>query len=325
MRRRQFIALLGGGAAAWPFAARAAAARPRVGVLSINSPDYEAPLLAAFRDALQRLGYVEGRSIDIDYRASNGDMKALATLAQELIDLKPQVVLAGSVSPVRAVKRIAPVMPIVCPAFSDGFVPDLAANFAHPAGSVTGIASNVEALFGKLVELTRDAIPGTTRIGFLSNPAGASMARFEQQVKSAAKAQRVELRVATVEKSDDIDGAMRQLSDEKVQAVIVPGNGLLNRAQKRIVALAMSLRLPLIFGMREGVIAGGLASYGTNNSDNYRRAAAYVDKILKGAAPGDLPIEFPTQIELVINLKTAKTLGLTVPAPLLDRADELIE
>jgi putative ABC transport system substrate-binding protein len=324
MRRREFIAGVGA-TAVWPLAARAAAARPRVGVLSLGSPDYEASRLAAFRDALQRLGYVEGRSIDIDYRASNGDMKALATLAQELVDLKPQVVLAASVSPVRAVKRIAPAMPIVCPAFSDGFMPDLAANFAHPAGSVTGITSDVEALFGKLVELTRDAIPGLTRIGFLSNPAGASMARFEQQVKSAAKAQGVELRIAVVEKAEDIDGALRQLSDEKVQAVIVPGNGLLIRAQKRIVALAMALRLPLIFGTREGVTAGGLASYGVNTSDNYRRAAAYVDKILKGAAPGDLPIEVPAKIELVINLKTAKTLALTVPRPLLERADELIE
>jgi putative ABC transport system substrate-binding protein len=325
MRRRQFIALLGGGAAAWPFAARAAAARPRVGVLSITSPDFDAPNLAALRNALQRLGYVEGRSIDIDYRASNGDMKTLVTLAQELVGLKPQVVLATTISPVRAVKRIAPDMPIVCPGFSDAFVPDLASNFAHPAGSVTGIATNVEGMLGKLVELTRDAIPGTTRIGFLSNPAGASMAHFEQQLRSAAKAQGVELRIAVVEKPDDIDRAMRQLSDDKVQAVIVPGNGLLNRAQKRIVALAMGLRLPLIFNTRTGVMAGGLASYGINSADSYRRAAAYVDKILKGAAPGNLPIEFPTQIELVINLKTAKTLGLTVPAPLLDRADAVIE
>jgi putative ABC transport system substrate-binding protein len=325
MRRRQFIALLGGGAVVWPLAARAAAGRPRIGVLSISSSDSDAPNVAAFRDGLQRLGYVEGRSIDIDYRASNGDMKALVTLAHELVDLKPQVVLATAISPVRAVKRIAPDLPIVCVGFSDAFVPDLASNFAHPAGSVTGIATNVEGMFGKLVELTRDAIPGTTRIGFLSNPAGASTAHNEQQLKSATKAQGVELRIAVVEKPDDIDRAMRQLSDDKVQAVIVPGNGLLNRAQKRIVALAMGLRLPLIFNTRTGVMAGGLASYGVNIADNYALAAAYVDKILKGAAPGNLPIEFPTQIELVINLKTAKTLGLPVPQPLLDRANEVIE
>jgi len=325
MQRRDVIKLLSSSVAFVPFVARAAPARPRIGVLGIGDPERDAPLLAAFRDGLQRLGYVEGRSIDIDYRAARGDMKALPVLAKELIDLKPQVMFALSVSPVRAVKRIAPEMPIVCPAFGDAFVPDLASNFAHPAGTVTGIASSVEGLFGKLVELAHDAIPGVTRIGFLSNPAGASMARFEQQVKAAAKTLGLELRIAVAEKLDDIEGALRKLNDDKVQAIIVPGNGLLQRAENQIIAQATALRLPLIYNTRQGVVAGGLASYGVNQPNNYRRAATYVDKILKGAAPGNLPIEVPSRIELVINLKAAKTLVLTIPRPLFDRVDELIE
>ena len=151
------------------------------------------------------------------------------------------------------------------------------------------------------------------------------MGRFEQQVKTVANARGAEARIAHAEKSDEIPGALRQLADDKVQAVIIPTNGLLNSSRRLIVETAMALRLPLVFGTREGAEAGGLASYGVNTAENYRRAAGYVDKILKGAAPGDLPIEFPTKIELVVNLKTAKALGLKVPPILLDRADELIQ
>jgi putative ABC transport system substrate-binding protein len=317
--------LLGGAAAAQPFAARAQSGRRRIAVFSITSVAYDAPNLAAFREGLRQLGHIEGQTLDIDYRASSGDTKILDGLAQELIGLKPQVVLATAVTPTRVMNRIAPAMPIVCPAFSDSFVPSLATSFARPGGNVTGIATDVEALIGKLAELAIDAIPNMTKIGFLSNPAGGSMPRFEQQVRAAAKARGIEVQIAHAERLDDIPGALQQLRDGNIQAVIVPTNGLLNSAQKRIVELATALRLPLIFGTREGAMSGGLASYGINTTENYRRAAAYVDKILKGAAPGDLPIEFPTKIELVVNLKTAKALGLTVPTILIDRANEVIE
>jgi putative ABC transport system substrate-binding protein len=162
VKRREFITFLGGTAATWPLAALGAGGRPRIGVLDINSADADARNLAAFRDGLQRLGYIEGGTVDIDYRYSDGDTDRLPALAQELVQLKPDVVLAASVSPARAVKRIAPALPIVCPGFGDAFVPSLAASFAHPGGSVTGIATEVEGLFGKLTELTLDAIPGTT-------------------------------------------------------------------------------------------------------------------------------------------------------------------
>jgi putative ABC transport system substrate-binding protein len=233
--------------------------------------------------------------------------------------------LANSVTPTRTINRIAPNMPIVCPAFSDGFVPSLATSFARPGGRVTGVATDVEALIGKLAELVFDIFPDATQIGYLSNPAGGSMGRFEQQVKTAAKAHRVEVRTAQAEKREEIDAALRLLADAKVRAVIVPTNGLLNASRGLIVETAMALKLPLVFATREGAAAGGLASYGINGIENYRRAAVYVDKILKGAAPGDLPIEFPTKIELVINLKTAKALGIKMPPILFDRADEVIE
>jgi len=324
MRRREVIAMLGS-TVAWPFSGHAAGNHPRIAVLEIKSAASEARNLAAFRDSLQRLGYIEGRTVDVDYRHADGETNSLQVLAQELVQSKPDVVLTDAVSPTRAVKQIAPAVPIVCVAFGETFIPSLAASFARPGGSVTGIASDVEGLFGKLIELTLDAISGTTNIGFLANPAGASMAYFEQQVRSAAKVHGVEVRIEEVGQPDDFDGAFQRLNEQKVQAVIVPPNGLLTSARQRIVDLSRHFRLPLIFQERDGVEAGGLASYGINLSENYSRAAIYIDKILKGAAPGDLPIEFPTKLELVINLKTARALGVTVPPTLLNRADEVIE
>jgi putative tryptophan/tyrosine transport system substrate-binding protein len=325
MRRRGFLTLLACGAVSSLPSARAAGGRPRVGSLSISSEQHDASNLAAFRDGLQAFGFIEGRTVDIDYRYSNGDTEGLTALAQDLLKTKPDVVLASAVSPTRVMNRVAPALPIVCPSFSDSFVPSLAASFAHPGGSVTGIASDVEQLIGKLVEVTLDAMPGITAIGFLANPAGGSMARFEQQIQSTAQSHGITVQIAQVEKPGDLDGALQKLKAGNVQAVIVPANGLLNSAQSRIVAAATALHLPLIFATREGVVAGGLASYGINPVESYRHAAAYVAKILKGIAPGDLPIEFPTTVELVINLKTAKALGLTLPRSLLDRADEVIE
>lgn len=322
MRRREFI-----GAFFAAIASRHAmgAGRPRIGVLSISSGETEAANIAAFRDGLQRLGYIESRTVDVDYQFSNGSTEALTALAQELLQMKPDVILASAVSPTRVVHSLAPAVPIVCPSFSDSFVPSLAQSFAHPGGSVTGIASDVEQLIGKLVELALDAIPGTNKIGFLANPAGGSMARFERQVLSTAESHHITVQIAEVAKSDDLDDALQRLKAENVQSIIVPANGLLTTLQSRIVENATALRLPVVFAVRAGVLAGGLASYGINQVENYRLAATYVAKILKGAAPGDLPIEFPSKIELVINLKAAKTLSLTLPRPLLDRADEVIE
>src|SRR5258708_4926208 len=205
--RRKFIAGLGG-TALWPLPPRPAGGRPRFEFLDINPAASVAAHLAAFRDALQRLGYVEGRTGDIDYRHADGDTEKLTALAQQLVQLKPDVVLATAVSATRAMKRIAPALPIVCPAFSDSFVPSLAASLAHPGGSVTGVASDVEGMFGKLTEVTLDAIPGAAKIGFLANPAGGSMNPFEQQVQSTATARGVEGQIVEGTTAADVEGAV---------------------------------------------------------------------------------------------------------------------
>jgi putative tryptophan/tyrosine transport system substrate-binding protein len=187
------------------------------------------------------------------------------------------------------------------------------------------LATIVEGVFGKITELAIDAIPRTTKIGFLANPTGASVPEDERQIRSAAQARGIAVQTENVRAPNDLNDAFQRLGAGAVQAVIIPPNGLLNTQIKQIVALAFASKVPLFFSQRPGVEAGGLASYGINPADNYRLAANYVVKIIKGAAPGDLPIEFPTKLELVVNLKTAKTLGLTLPAALLDRADEVIE
>jgi putative ABC transport system substrate-binding protein len=233
--------------------------------------------------------------------------------------------LANSPSPAVAVQSVAPRLPIVCPQISDFLVPSLVVNYARPGGSVTGMASTVEGVATKLLELALDVVPGSTRIGFLANPAGASMALWVQQVETAARARGVTLLIQEARTPDDLAPAFDGLAKQRSQAVIVPANGLFQTERTRIVQLALGARLPTIMAYPQDVEAGGLASYGVDARENYRRAAAYVDKILKGAKPGDLPIEFPTKLMLAINLKTARALGLEVPLHLQQLADEVIE
>jgi putative ABC transport system substrate-binding protein len=324
MRRREFITVLGG-AAAWPLAALAAGPRPRIAVLTISSAAGDAKGIAAFVEGLRVLGHVEGQTADIDYRYAAGDVARLKPLAQELVALKPDVALAGAPSPTIAVKSVAPDLPIVCPTITDVLVPDLAASYARPGGTVTGIASYVEGLLGKILELALEAVPGSVRIGFLANPAGASMALWAQQVEAAARARGVALLIQEARTADDLAPAFEGFAKRQAQVVIVPTNGLFNSQGTRIVELALAARLPTVTTYPHLLETGGLASYGVDVRENYRRAAGHVDKILKGAKPGDLPIEFPIRIVLVINLKTARALGLTVPPTLLARADEVIE
>ena len=324
MRRREFIFALGG-ATAWPLAARAAKARPRIAVLSINSAATEGKNIAAFVAGLRILGHVEGHTADIDYRYVDGDVARLKPLAQELVALKPDVVLASAPSPVIAVNSVAPDLPIVCPTLTDVVVPGLAASYARPGGTVTGIASYVEGLFAKVLELALEALPGSARIGVLVNPTGASMALWAQQVEAAARARGVVVSFQEARAADDLVRAFEGFVNEHAQAVIVPSNGLFNSQVTRIAELALASRLPTVTTYPHLLEAGGLASYGVDVRENFRRAAAYVDKILNGAKPGDLPIEFSTRIVLVINLRTAKALGINILPSLLARADEVIE
>jgi putative ABC transport system substrate-binding protein len=325
MRRRDFVTLLGGTVATWPLAARAQQPRPRIAVLSIASARSEDKFNAAFVDGLRNLGHLEGRTVEINHRYAEGDPTRLTILAQELFALKPDLAVVNSISPAVAFKSVAPRLPIVCPALADSAMPSLAASYARPGGSVTGIASSVEDLYAKLFELALDMVAGLVRIGFLANPGGGSMALYARQVETAASARGVEMLKQDARTSGDLASAFDNFAKKRTQAVVVPANGLFVANAPRIVELALAARLPTIFPDERGVGAGGLASYGIDLRENWRRAAIYVDKILKGAKPGDLPIEFPTKLVLALNLKAAKALGITIPPMLLARTDEVIE
>jgi putative ABC transport system substrate-binding protein len=323
LRRRQFITLLASAATAWPLAApaqhRAADTRPRIAFLALalreNYP--------AFVDGLRRLGYAQGRNLDIDFRY--GPVEKLEQLAQELIALKPDVLVAETPSPAIAFQSVAPTMPIVCLALTDAGIPGLFASYARPGGNVTGMAQSVEGLTGKLVDVALEIIPGARRIGFLSNPKGASMRLFAQSVDVAARARGLAVVTEEAAAGAELASSFARFGQQGVQAVIVPVNGLFFSQSTQIAQLALGARLPTVGASRPYVEAGLLASYATDQRESYRRGASYVDRILKGAKPGDLPIEFPTRIELTINLKTAKALGLELPPTLVTRADEVIE
>jgi putative ABC transport system substrate-binding protein len=222
-------------------------------------------------------------------------------------------------------KSVAPTVPIVCAQLTDAQLSDLVASYARPGGTVTGVAQTVEGMTGKLIELVQEFVPGAVRVGFLSNPTGASMQYFAHSTEEAARSRGVLLLIEQAATPNDLPPALGSLARQQAQAIIVPLNGLFRNEVAQIVQLATTARLPTIFAQRHGAEAGGLASYGTDYKDNYRRAAGYVDRILEGAKPADMPIEFPTKVELVINLKTARTLGIDVPLFLQQRADEVIE
>ena len=323
IERCAFISLLGG-AAAWPLAARAAEKSPRIGVLTLLSRRDEGGRIAQFLAGLHGLGYSEGQNLDIDYRYADGDTGRLNALARELITLAPDVIYAGEPSAARAAKNAAPTLPIVCAALTDR-LPDLFASYARPGGSVTGIAGMVENMTGKLVEVALEIVPGAARIGVLVNPTGAARDFVTQQIETAAHARGLTVLMEQARQPEELAGVFDRLAKAQAQAAIIAPNGMFINERRSIVALALSTGLPAIFQDREDVLAGGLASYGIDYRENYRRAALFVDKILKGARPGDLPIEFPTKLDLTVNLKTARALGLDVPPMLLARADEVIE
>jgi putative tryptophan/tyrosine transport system substrate-binding protein len=325
MRRRHVLSLLGGAALSVMSATGEAEARSRIAVLTLSTPKDEEHIMAAFVQGLRSRGYVEGKNLDIDYRYSNGDVTRLLPLARELLAFKPDVALGAEPSPAKALKSIAPTLPIVCATLTDAQIPELAASYARPGGSVTGIAISVEGVTGKLIELTQEFVPRALRIGFLFNPTGASMQFYAQNVEDNARQRGIALLSEQATRHEDIGPAFDHLVERKAEAVIVPPNGLFRNEAANIAQLAVTAHLPTIFAERHGVEVGGLASYGIDQRETYRRAADYIDKILKGAKPADMPIEFPTKIELLINLRTAKALGIDVPLFLQQRADEVIE
>jgi putative ABC transport system substrate-binding protein len=323
IRRREFIAALGG-AAAWPrtLVAQVPTRRPLIAYLGVASPEASAFVVSAFLQGLRELGYREGPDFDIAYRFADGDEAKLPRLAEELVRLKPDVIYAINATPV---KLATTTIPIVSPVLNNPVGLGLVASEARPSGNVTGIMTSVDGLPGKQVELARELIPGLVRLGMLVNVSSPVSLPQRPSVEMAARASNLELAPVEVRTPDDLDPAFQELAREKAGALVVLPDTMFFSYRQQIAALAGAAKLPAIFGFREHVDAGGLISYGVNLRANHRRAAAYVVEILKGAKPSDLPVEFPTKLELIINLKTASALGLTVPPTLLARADEVIE
>ena len=324
MRRREFITLLGG-AAGWPLAARAqqAGKLPTVGFLGVATPTAWGPWASAFVQRLHELGWIEGRTIAIEYRWAEGRSERFAEIAAELVRLKVDVIVTGQ-SSVPALKQVTSVIPIVMAVSNDPVGGGLVATLARPGGNVTGLSLQTPDLAGKRLELLREVVPGLRRLAVLANVANAATAPEMGEVAAAARTLGLEVVTLEARRAEDIALAF-EAHKGRADALYVTADGLFNTHRVRINTLVLGARLPTISGWREFVEAGSLMSYRANYPDLFRRAGDYVDKILRGNKPGDLPVEQPTKFDFVINLTTAKVLGLTIPESMLLRADEVIE
>ena len=330
MRRRDFIAMLGIMTVS-PLAARAQqpANVPRIGFLHtfpFDTPEARR-LVDAFRRGLRERGYVEGQNITIDYRETD-DHDRLVSLARELVGLKVDAIVAPSTTAARAAQQATQTIPIVVQVMQDPVGDGLVASLARPGGNVTGLSLLSRELIPKRMELLKEALPGVSHIAILWDPNafGEGTTRdFLKETEAAAQRLGVALQLTSVLGPGELDDAFSAIATHHVDALLVLGGPMLFSERRRIVALAAKDRLPSVFNARESVELGGLMSYGASVDDLVRRSATFVDKILKGAKPGDLPVEQPTKFELVINLKTAKALGVEIPGSLLARADEVIE
>jgi putative tryptophan/tyrosine transport system substrate-binding protein len=327
VRRRQFITLLGGAAAAWPLAVRAQQpARPaRIGLLAFGQPR-DSSLFNAFREEMRRLGHIEGGTYVLEFRSGYGDPDRLQNAAAELVRLPVDVILTDSGSASIAAKHATAVIPVVMAVVSDPVGIGLVSSLARPGGNVTGFSILSPQLGSKRLALLKEAFPDAKLVGVLLNPASpVTGAQQLAPIKDAAAALGVELVVGEARDRDTISAAIDSLAASRISALMVVGDATFFAQRKLIVDRAAANRLPGIYPEREYAEAGGLISYGPSVPDNFRRAAGYVVRILKGEKPGDLPIEQPAKFELVINLKTAKAIGIAIPAAFPLRADEVIE
>jgi putative ABC transport system substrate-binding protein len=326
MRRREFIALLGG-AAAWPFVARAqqTTRAPRVGWLVTGTPTSYRFSLAAFREGLKALGYIEGENINIEYRWAEGDFELLPALANELVHLKVDIIVAGGSVGAKAAKRATSVIPIVAAGVGDLVELGLVTSLAQPGGNLTGFVSAVLENAAKRIQIMKEVIPQATRAAILWSPAN-NQAKLELSlIRDFATANDIAFEPYDARSVEQLTDAFVRIRQDDPDMVLVLSDPFTFTYRKVIVDAAERSRLPTIYPFREYVDDGGLISYGVSIADTYRRAAGYVDKILRGARPADLPVQLPISFELVVNLKTAKLLGLIIPPTLLARADEVIE
>jgi putative ABC transport system substrate-binding protein len=325
--RRVFLGTLAGGLLAAPLAAEAQPAGKvtRIGVLEPTSMASNAANLDAFRQGLRELGYVEGQNFVVEYRSADGRSERFPDLAAELVRLKVDVILTRGTPAVLAAKNATRTIPVVMAASGDPVLSGVVASLARPGGNVTGLSAIVGEISGKRLELLREVIPGVSRVVGLFNMSNPIDALQWKETEIAASSLRVQLQLLDVRKPGDFGGAFDVATKQRAGALVAGVDALTWANRRSIVDLAAKNRLPAIYGAREFVDAGGLIGYGVSYPHLYHRAASFVDKILKGAKPADLPVEQPTKFELVINLKTAKALGLTIPPSVLARADEVIQ
>jgi putative ABC transport system substrate-binding protein len=326
MKRREFIALLAGAAAAWPVGARAQQADrvKKIGFLGAASSQVASGWLVAFQRRLQELGWIEGRNIAIEVAWAEGRKERATEIAAEFVRLNVDLILTWGTEPAIAVKKVTSVVPMVFALATDPIGSGLVASLARPGGNATGLSALNIDLIGKRLELLRETTPSIRRIAILANVGGADPAAEMREVQGSAGRLGLEVLMLEVRRSEEIAPAFNALTI-KPDALFVVGDPLTNTNRVQINALANSARLPTIYAIREFVTAGGLMSYGPNVPDLFRRAAELSDKILRGAKAADIPVEQPTKFDLVLNMKTAKALGLEVPPTLLARADEVIE
>jgi putative tryptophan/tyrosine transport system substrate-binding protein len=327
MRRREFLSLLGG-TAAWPLSAQAQQPE-RIRTVGVLVP---APVgnfqtqswVAAFRDELQKLGWSEGRNLRIEERWS-ADGETLRTAIAELVKITPDVVLTATASASRPMSEATQTIPIVFANVPDPVALRLVQSLSRPGGNITGFANYEPSIAIKWLELLKQIAPHVTRVGVIYDPANPTMTSYLRIIETAAPSFGIEFSGATVRNSEDIERALSSFSGKPNGGLIVPSGPATVANQERLIALAVRYRLPSVYPTREAVMSGALASYGIDTGELFRNAASYIDRILKGEKPGDLPIQFATKFELLINLKTAKMLGLDPPLQLLARTDEVIE
>jgi putative tryptophan/tyrosine transport system substrate-binding protein len=326
MRRRKLITLLGGTALAWPLVARAQqpAKLPTIGYLGPATRTLDSERLAAFVKRLRDLGWIEDRTIAIEYRWAEGRNERLAETATEFVRLKMDVIVTSATPPSVAVKQATSVIPIVFAAVGDPVGAGVVESLARPGGNATGLSLQQTDAAGKRIELLREVVPGLRRLAIMANSGSRSVLLDMREAQAATRVLGLEAVTSDIRLPEDITPAFDALKG-RVDAIYVCNDPLAVTNRVRINTLALGMRLPTMFGAREFVEAGGLMSYGANFPELYRRAAELVDKILRGAKPADLPVEQPTKFDLVINLTTAKALGLGLSPTLLARADEVIE
>jgi putative tryptophan/tyrosine transport system substrate-binding protein len=325
MRRREFIRLLGGAAVVWPLASSAQSKIARIGFMGNSTAALEANLVDAFREGLREHGYEEGRNIAIEYRWADGNYERFPALVTELIAAKVDVIVAAGTPAALAMKEATTTVPLVMVAVGDPVGTGLVPSLARPRGNLTGLSSIAPDLEGKRLQLLREVVPALSRVAMFVNSTNPFHVSSMRQARAAAQAMGITLQLNDISKSEDLDGAFAAIREERPDALLILADRVFLHNRERLIDFTKEQRLPTVNAYKELVEVGGLMSYGPSYEDMHKRAAIYVDKILKGAKPADLPIEQPSKFTFIVSLKAAKALGVTVPTQLLGLADQLIE